>query len=526
MTREELIQNLGTIAHSGSKAFLNKLKESGKSSEGIIGQFGVGFYSTFMVGNSVTVYTKSSLPNSTGYCWKSDGTGTYSISEAENVDEGTTIIIHLRDDCLDFAKESKIIDLVKNMSNFVGFPVTVNGAKVNTVEPLWTLDPKKVTTEQHNEFYRFISAMWDTPTYHVLFRTDAPIDINALLYFPSSNSERFGMGQMDFGVSHYSKKVLIQKKPEKLLPTWLRFVKGIVDSADLPLNLSRELLQDSRLIGRIKSVLSNKIIRFLEERLKSDPKMYDTWFAEFGNFIREGVCTDSENSANIAKLLRFESSTRQEGELMSLQEYVNAMPDSQKEIYYISASDRKTAESSPYLEAFKDHTVLFSYEPLDEIVMTNLQKFAGKPLKSVESSDGLSSEQLPEKQDHVDEACRWFQDALGPQVTSVKPSRRLSSSPALVVDHESPAMRRILRQIDSKRTRAIKVNFEINLNHDLIKNILELRNKDEALARHLALQVFNNALISAGLVDDPRSLLPSINSLLEAITKLTEVKKN
>ncbi|KAJ3615728.1 hypothetical protein Zmor_012345, partial [Zophobas morio] len=365
---------------------------------------------------------------------------------------------------------------------------------------------------------------------------DAPIDINALLYFPSSNTERFGMGQMDFGVSLYSKKVLIQKKPEKLLPTWLRFVKGIVDSADLPLNLSRELLQDSRLIGRIKSVLSNKIIRFLEERLKSDPKMYDTWFAEFGNFIREGVCTDSENSANIAKLLRFESSTRQEGELMSLQEYVNAMPDSQKEIYYISASDRKTAESSPYLEAFKDHTVslltvyifiiisstclqvLFSYEPLDEIVMTNLQKFAGKPLKSVESSDGLSSEQLPEKQDHVDEACRWFQDALGPQVTSVKPSRRLSSSPALVVDHESPAMRRILRQIDSKRTRAIKVNFEINLNHDLIKNILELRNKDEALARHLALQVFNNALISAGLVDDPRSLLPSINSLLEAIT--------
>jgi TNF receptor-associated protein 1 len=220
------------------------------------------------------------------------------------------------------------------MSNFVGFPVTVNGAKVNTVEPLWTLDPKKVTTEQHNEFYRFISAMWDTPTYHVLFRTDAPIDINALLYFPSSNSERFGMGQMDFGVSHYSKKVyyyyyffsnfiimqvLIQKKPEKLLPTWLRFVKGIVDSADLPLNLSRELLQDSRLIGRIKSVLSNKIIRlilffvflssflmtfrFLEERLKSDPKMYDTWFAEFGNFIREGVCTDSENSVIIIILL-------------------------------------------------------------------------------------------------------------------------------------------------------------------------------------------------------------------------------
>lgn len=252
MTHDELISNLGTIARSGSKAFLEKIKENELSDDStkIIGQFGVGFYSAFMVADKVEVFTKSYEINSSGYQWVSDGSGNYEISPADGVKPGTKIIMYLRRDCAEFSDETMVNNIVKKYSNFVGSPIFVNGKRINNIQPLWTLDAKDITAEQHAEFYRYISNAYDSPKFILHYTADVPLSIRALLYFPDEKPGLFEMSrETSAGVSLYSKKVLIKSKADNLLPKWLRFVKGVVDSEDIPLNLSRELLQNSALIG-------------------------------------------------------------------------------------------------------------------------------------------------------------------------------------------------------------------------------------------------------------------------------------
>lgn len=524
MTKEELETNLGTIAHSGTKSFVSNLEGEGATKkEGLIGQFGVGFYSTFMVGNKVQVFTKSCKTNSIGYCWESDGLGEYTITEAENVEVGCKIVIHVKDDMLEYTKYARTSDLVKNMSNFVNYPIKVNGDLINSIQPLWTMKEKDITEQMHNEFYKFISFAYDEPTYHMQFQTDAPIDIKALFYIPSMHMEKFGMGQMDAGVSLYSRKVLIQKNPENLLPKWMRFVRGVVDSADIPLNLSREMLQDNRLVKRMSDVLSLRIIKFLEKMLKRDAEKYDKWYKEFGNFIREGVCTDN-NRNDIAKLLRIETSSSQDGQTSSLTDYVSKMGADQKSIYYLTASSRELAKQSPYLESFiaKGQEVIFLYEPIDEIVMTNLQKFDGKPLVSIESSEAYKGEQVKEATEADKDLCEWMKNALGSKVKDVKVSSRISSAPAMIVDHESPVLRRMMRQIDSKRASEVSPQvLEINTEHELIKLLQQARETNVDVANNVAMQVLDAAMISAGMVDDPKLLLSAMNHNMKILLQLS-----
>ncbi|XP_004364211.2 heat shock protein [Capsaspora owczarzaki ATCC 30864] len=553
MTEAELIKNLGTIAHSGSKTFVAESSKSGVSKDNIIGQFGVGFYSTFMVGKTVTVYSRSAAENAKGYVWISDGSGAYELAEADNVAIGTKIVVQLKAEEAKYASKTVIEDIIRKYSNFVGFSIFLNNELVNTLQPVWTMDPKSVTAEMHTEFYRFIADTYDEPTFTLQYRTDSPLNIRSVFYFPQTHMEKFGMGRMEPGVSLYSRKVLIQPKSKQLLPEWLRFVRGVVDSEDLPLNLSREILQNNLLINKLKSVLTTRILRFLQEQVKKDATKYDAFFNDFGNFLREGVCTDPQNKGDIAKLLRFESSKTEDGKKIGLEEYVarnasetaassteagaaDAAKDTKAPIYYLCVPSRELAKQSPYFESFqkRDIEVLFLYEPLDDIVMQNLQEFAGRRVVSIESSKADDSKEDSEldKIEWVKSLSSWLQTTLGSKrVSSVRATRRLVQHPAIIVDHESASMRRMLRMIDTSRTYTPSVALEINPDHPVIVKLGAVKESNPELAEQIAEQLLDNALIAAGVLDDARSILGRINTIMEkaldspAKPKATETKQ-
>jgi TNF receptor-associated protein 1 len=390
MSKDDLIANLGVIARSGSKAFLEQLKSkdlTSDSSSNIIGQFGVGFYSVFMVADKVDVFTRSSTEDQ-GYKWSSDGTGSYEIHEAEGVECGTKIVLHLKTDCREFCDDSTVENVINKYSNFIGSPIYLNGKKANIVKPVWLSDPKTVTVQQHNEFYRFISGSYDVPRYILHYNTDVPLSIHALLYFPEGKPGLFEMSrEVESGVALYTRKVLIKNKTDNILPKWLRFVKGVVDSEDIPLNLSRELLQNSALIRKLRDVLSSKVVKFLQDQLKKKPEEYEKFYNDYGLFIKEGIITNPIQSEkeDAGKLLLFESSHKNQGEKMTLDNYIERAKDS-KTIFYLAAPSRSLAEASPYYESLKSkqQEVLFCYEPYDELVLMQLQQFKGYKLVSVE----------------------------------------------------------------------------------------------------------------------------------------------
>jgi len=533
MTEEEINENLGTIARSGSKAFLEKLDKNGSGAkDNIIGQFGVGFYSTFMVGNKIKVYTRSAKPGSKGYCWTTDGQGSYSLAEADNVAVGTKIVIELRDDCKQFASKIEVDSIIKKYSNFVGFPIYLNGGKVNTVEPLWTKEKNSVTTEQHKEFYRFIANAWDEPQFTLHYKTDAPITISSILYVPERHMEIIGQRQ-EPGVSLYSRKVLIQPKSKGLLPDWLRFVKGVIDSEDIPLNVSRELLQDN-ILSRLRTVMTSRVIKWLESESKRDVKRYNDFFLDFGQFIKEGVCTDAMHKKDIAKLLRFESSATENNEMISLKEYVDRKKENQKRIYYLLTPKRKFAEESPYFEAFKKNgiEVLYLYDTVDEFVVNHLREFQGLDLVAADSPEAAEDSMLRQhttdntasvqqlSEADAKELAKYIQDTLGSNVVKqVDVSRRLVNYPAVVLEHESPAMRRMMQMMQGsakmEEAEAQPTRLEINPDHAVLKGLFKVRNEQPELAKMVTEQIYDNALCAAGVLDDPRSMITRLNKLLE-----------
>eukprot|EP01117_Protostelium_nocturnum_P009321 TRINITY_DN3338_c1_g1_i2.p1 TRINITY_DN3338_c1_g1~~TRINITY_DN3338_c1_g1_i2.p1 ORF type:complete len:590 (+),score=252.31 TRINITY_DN3338_c1_g1_i2:74-1843(+) len=390
MDKKDLVQFLGRIGHSGSAEFVKNMGEKGSSD--IIGQFGVGFYSVFMVADKVEVFSKSAKDGSEGYLWTSDGSGSYEIAPATGVARGTKIVMHLNAKSDEFCLDSTLDRVVKKYSNFVGFPIKLNGNQINTVKPLWTMQKSQITAEEHKEFYRFISKAYDDPMMHLHFSTDSPISIRSLLYVGTRHSERYGMGQMEPGVMLFSRKVLIQAKA-KILPDWLRFIKGVVDSEDLPLNLSREFLQDSALVKRIGNTLTRRILKWFDEESKKNPEVYKKFWAEFGSFFKEGVSTDMVNKEDIAKLIRLETTTEAKGTLVGFEEYKSKMKPGQEKIFYFCVPNREMAMSSPYMEAFKEAEVgvLLCYTAIDDFMIHNLQRFQGTSLESITTEEGAAS---------------------------------------------------------------------------------------------------------------------------------------
>ena len=461
MTKQEMMDNLGTIARSGSKAFMQELEADQKvSTNDIIGQFGVGFYSAFMVADRIEVYSKSSREgHEAAHHWESDGSGSYSLQEAENVEEGTKIILHLKEDCVEFADENRIKDIIKKYSSFVGSTIHLNGAQSNDLRPVWLMDPKEVTKELHDDFYRYISASFDTPRFTQHFRTDSPMDIRALFYVPESRPGLFETNREggDSGVALYCRKILIKSKAENIVPKWMRFVKGVVDSEDIPLNLSRELLQDSAQIRKLRTIVSNKFLRFMEERARKERKSFLEFYKDYSFFLKEGIITSTEQyeKEEISKLLRFESSKTAEGELISLPEYCGRMNAGQREIYYLAAPSRQLAESSPYYEALKkkDVEILFCYESYDELVLMQLQQFDKKKMTSVEKEMRQDTDSAPSEEsvknslsdDKAGDLTTWIQGTLGAKAAKVKVTHKLASHPCVITVEEMAAARHFIK---------------------------------------------------------------------------------
>ncbi|XP_015595087.1 heat shock protein 75 kDa, mitochondrial [Cephus cinctus] len=532
MTREELVSNLGTIARSGSKAFLEQLKEKQKAGDpsNIIGQFGVGFYSAFMVADKVEVFTKSYHKDAEELRWASDGSGTYEISNAEGVQSGTKIVMHLKPDCREFSDETVINDIIKKYSNFVGSPIFVNGKRVNVIQPLWMLDPKDVTPQQHTEFYRFIGNSFDAPRFVLHYSTDVPLSIRALLYFPEGKPGLFEMSRdTSVGISLYSRKVLIKSKADNILPKWLRFIKGVVDSEDIPLNLSRELLQNSTLIGKLRNVLTSRILRFLIEKSTKQTEEYNQFYKDYGLFLKEGIVTsyNQKEKEEIGKLLRFESSAGAPGELVGLPQYTSRMSQDQKDIYYLAAPNRILAEQSPYYESLKKRNleVLFCYEPYDELVLMQLSQYNGHNLTSVEKemrqdTEANKSENLGSMEKlEADRLVNYMKKVLSNKAYDVKLTNRLESHPCVVTVQDMAAARHFVRtqshQLNEEsRYALLQPRLELNPNHLLIKKLSQLITTDTKLADLVTQQLFASAMVGAGLVEDPRTLLTSMNELL------------
>ncbi|MEW5800910.1 MAG: molecular chaperone HtpG [bacterium] len=534
MTHEELISNLGSIAHSGSQNFLAQLAEAARQDVNLIGQFGVGFYSAFMVADRVRVQTRGFRLDDQGFEWVSDGSGTYTIAPMQGLRRGTTIILELKENAHEFADPETIKRIIKRYSNFVPFPILVKAERANTIQAIWTRNKNEVKEEEYTEFYKFVANAFDEPMYYLHFSADAPLAIHALLFAPRENLERFGLGRIEPGVDLYCRKVLIAKHPEGLLPEWMRFLRGVIDSEDLPLNISRETLQDSGIVRKVNQVISGRFLKFLEEGAKADPEKYTAFWNSFGIFLKEGIVNDFTHQKDIARLLRFESSKTEKGQLTSLADYVRRMKEGQKVIYYLNGPSREIIEAGPYLEAFRSRglEVIYTHDPIDDFVMSNLHEFEDKKLLSADQANlelpeaGKKEEQEEEPKykesldaDQIKSVVAWLREILGNRVKDVVESHRLVDSPAIVVNPDSgmsSAMRRVMQAMDSKIGEGLSnLTLEINPRHPLIRRLADMKEQDKEFAKIAGEQLFDNAMIAAGLLTEPRNMVDRMYRILE-----------
>ena len=527
MTREELGQNLGTIARSGSKEFLEALKEKGDANASVIGQFGVGFYSAFMAADKVEVYTHSWDESADNLKWESDGQNGYTISEVEEEKRGARIVIHLKEDEQDFAKEDVLKGIISKHSRFVSFPLKVNGERVNTVEAIWLKSKNDISEEDYKEFYQYCAHSVDEPRHTLHFSADAPININALLFTPDENHERLGFGQMKAGVSLYCRKVLIDPEPQGLLPEWMRFVKGVVDSEDLPLNISRESMQDSALVKKLNTLLTKRYIKHIAKEAKNSPEKHEEFYERFSRFLKEGIATGFEHHESLAELLRFESSMTEDGKKTSFDDYLTRAKDDQESIYYLVGIDRKSMEAGPYVEAFQKRgiEVIFLADHIDDYIMETLREFKGKTLVSADRAE-IDLEELPDEESKLSEEegkelIGWLTTTLGDKVESVDLGKRLVSHPvvALTPKDAPTGQMRAMMEAMGQHAPEQKGRLEFNPNHEVVAKLNSLREENEEVAGQVANQLADNALMAAGLIKDPTSVIAGMNSLLGALMK-------
>ena len=532
MNQAEIVENLGTIAHSGSKSFINQMSESDQKDLSLIGQFGVGFYAAFMVAGKIEVFSRSYRPEEQGCRWISEGIGNYFVGPAEDLLRGTRIVLELKENAWDFAKEDTIKRIIKQYSSFVPFPIRVGGEQINTVQAIWTRSKNEISEEEYNQFYQFVANAYDEPIYRLHFTADAPLAINALLFVPKQNFERFGFKREEMGVNLYCRRILIQQQADGILPEWLRFVKGVIDSEDIPLNISRETMQDSSLMNRLSRAVTNRFLKHLNEQAKNEPDKYNEFWGQFGYFIKEGIANDFTHRDELSKLLRFGSSKSAPEELISLNDYVERMAEGQNEIYYLNGPSRESIEAGPYLEAFQARNVevLYTHEPVDDFVLSNMMNFKEKKLVSADQAE-LSLPELKDQEQEQGERLEeekvnllsvWLKEALGDKISEVKESSRLHNSPALILNQDpfmTSSMQRVMKAMNKDMGMGMmgmgKMILEINPRHELIKGLAELREKDETFARLAAEQIYDNALISAGLLEDPRNMVNRMYSILE-----------
>jgi molecular chaperone HtpG len=530
MNRDEMIENLGTIAHSGAMSFLNALKEKGSASSDIIGQFGVGFYSVFMIAERVDVISRSFRHGDEAWKWSSDGSTSYSIVPAEKANRGTEVVIHVKEDAEEFLNDYRLERIVKKHSNYIPFPIHVGEKVANDQTAIWRRSPREVTDQEYNDFYKQLSLDLTDPVLRVHQISDAPVQFYSLLFVPSKMDRGLFVADYEGGPRLYARKVLIQDHAKDLLPQWMRFVEGVVDSEDLPLNISRETVQANRVMAKLKNALSGKLIGEMESLAEKDQSRYHTLWEEFGRLIKEGVTTDATNRERLVGLLRFHSS-KDSGGWVSLKEYVERMVEGQDEIYYLFGEDLKSISRSPHLDVFRSRgvEVLFLTDTIDSFMMNAVVEYQGKKFHNGADADlelptPTGEEQKPEGEALPEDAFGAlvvrFKEVLGERVSDVRESKVLTESPARLVSPDKgfgADMERVYRLLDKEFPAPPARILELNPRHPLIRDLSALA--DDPLVDAVAEQLFESAMLLEGIHPNPADMAPRIQQLMEAAVK-------
>jgi molecular chaperone HtpG len=542
MTRDDMMNNLGTIARSGAKAFLNALKESkngaASAAQEVIGQFGVGFYSVFMVADRVRVVSRSYKPGEGAWAWESNGGATYTLEPAEREARGTDVIVYLKEDAKEFLTEWKLKDIIRRHSDYIAFPIYVGDSEeaTNKQTAIWRQDPKEVTQEQYDDFYKMLTLDWEQPLHHIHMRADVPLQFYALLYIPASAERNMLSPRKEPGLKLYARKVLIQEYSKDLLPEYLQFVQGVVDSEDLPLNVSRESVQANKLMVNLKKTITSKVLSELKRMASKDREKYLKVFQAFGRFIKQGITINPVDRSDIEPLLLFNTSRgASPDEYFTLDEYLERLAQNQEDIYYVLAEDYHSAARSPHLDAFKSRgiEVLYLTDPVDPILLMGLSDYKSHRLRNVDEADiDLSSigevkaDETPARDQLADESFdavqKRFADVLGERVREVRGGKALTNSPARLVSDEAAPNRnmyRINRLLDKDYELPVKI-LEINPRHPLIHNLSGMLagSPDNPLINMVVEQVFETALLQDGIHPDPASMADRLTKLMEAAT--------
>jgi len=551
MNRQEVIDNIGTIAKSGTKQFFEALSGDQASDANLIGQFGVGFYSAFIVADKVVVETRrAGTTEEHGVRWESAGEGDFSLETIDKPARGTTVTMYLREGEDEFLDGYRLRHIIRTYSDHISLPIKMWSEPtpamgdeadkevpapelemVNSASALWARSKSDITDEEYNEFYKHVGHDFQDPLCHVHSRVEGNIEYTSLLYVPSKAPFDLWDRNSKHGIKLYVRRVFIMDDADQLMPQYLRFVRGVVDSSDLPLNVSREILQHNKAIDSMRSGSIKKVLGMLEGIAKNEPEKYTTFWNEFGRVIKEGPAEDSANADKIAKLLRFATTkTDEEAQTVSLQEYVDRMPEGQDKIYYITADSFNAAKNSPHLEVFRNKgiEVLLLGERVDEWLISALTEFDGKPLQSVAKGDldlgDLEDKEEKEKQKEAEEQNKDFvgriKEALGDSVKDVRVTHRLTNTPACLVSENqdmSGNLERILREA-GQEIPTLKPILEINPTHALVEMLKEQSEQD--LFKDWSQILFDQALLSeGGQLEDPAGFVARLNAMLLKLAK-------
>ena len=543
MTRDEVAANLGTIARSGSAEFIRELGESEDEKEKLqlIGQFGVGFYSVFMIAERVVVTTRSADPEAEAVIWESTGSGSYTIATAgDKKDRGTEIKVYVRGDCEEYLDAHRLEAVIRRHSDYVAYPIKVAGKQANEASALWARARSEITDEQYREFYTHVTGDPQEPIAWEHVAVDVPIQFYAILYIPKQSPlEMLFAPEPKVSVNLHVRRVFIQDDCNDLLPLYLRFVRGVVDCDDLPLNVARESLQNNPVVARIRQTLVRRILSLLENTAKNRPEDYLAFWSSCGMVLKEGVARDFENKEQIAKLARYRSSfsgkladgeggDKGEG-LISLQDYVDRMASDQEVIYYLTGESREAVEQSPLLEAFRkrDLEVVYMTDPVDEWVVGSLQEFDGKKFQAVDAEDLELSEEVKlegveENRERTIELVSFLKKELENRVGDVKESQRLTDSPCVLVTPRggmSQTMERMMQMTDDSFSPSKRV-LEINPRHPAIANLGEmlLKQRESEELREWASFLVDYVLIAEGTVEEPQRVVGTIQKMMTLAT--------
>lgn len=539
MSQQELINNLGTIARSGAKAFIEAIKdnqENGTKAYDVIGQFGVGFYSVFMVADKVRVVSKSYRPDEPAYAWVSDGSNEYVIEPAEREERGTDIIISLKEDAHDFLQTYKVNQIIRTHSNYIAFPIYVGDSEepTNKQTAIWRKNPKEVEQKEYNDFYKMLTMDFTDPVHHLHLNIDTPYQFYALLFFPASGEQNMFSLRKEPGLQLYARKVLIQDYNKDILPEYLQFIQGVVDSEDLPLNVSRESVQMNRALANLSNIITKRVLTDLKRMADKDREQYLKIFNTFSRFIKQGVYLDHDNSDTVKELLLFQSTHDDViDNYYSLKEYVARMVENQQDIYYIIADDWHSARRSPHLDAFRKRgiEVLYFTEPVDVAMLMGLSEYQDRKLRSVDESDidltdigtlaedEAQPEPLPE--DTFGAVIARFKEILGERVQDVRESKTLTGNPARLISDEGGTQRnlfRLNRLLEREYQLPVKI-LELNPRHALLHNLSAMLNGgDPKVVEAVIEQLFENALLQDGIHPDPAAMTERITLLMQAAT--------